>query len=63
MVFGNVGPEAWDYAAGMIIIREAGGYITDLEGGKDLFGTKTVLAGNEFIHRKLGDVVRAVPQK
>ena len=52
------GPDAWDYAAGIILIKEAGGYISDLDGGSDLFGTKTVLAGNEQIHRLLGQVVR-----
>ncbi|MEM8649886.1 MAG: inositol monophosphatase family protein [Pseudomonadota bacterium] len=55
------GPQAWDYAAGMILIREAGGYITDISGGRDLFGTQTVLAGNERIHASLGEVVRSVP--
>ncbi len=57
------GPEAWDYAAGIILIREAGGYITDLDGGKDMFEKRSVVAGNEHIHKKLGDVVRAVPAK
>ncbi|KAG1702857.1 Inositol-1-monophosphatase [Nymphon striatum] len=63
MVFGSVAQKLGIMQAGMIIIREAGGYITDIDGGNDLFGKRTVLAGNEFIHRKLGDVVRAVPQK
>lgn len=54
------GPQAWDFAAGMILIREAGGYITDISGGRKLFETQTVLAGNERIHRALGDVVRGV---
>ncbi|MEM9279864.1 MAG: inositol monophosphatase family protein [Pseudomonadota bacterium] len=52
------GPQAWDFAAGMIMIREAGGYVTDLSGGQKLFETHTVLAGNEHIHRLLGNVVR-----
>lgn len=55
------GPEAWDVAAGMILIKEAGGYITDIDGGKDMFDKCNVLAGNEYIHKKLGDVIRAVP--
>ncbi len=56
------GPEAWDIAAGIILIREAGGYVTDLDGGRDMFEKHTVLAGNEYIHRKLGDIVRGVPK-
>ena len=52
------GPQAWDFAAGMIMIRESGGYVTDLSGGQKLFETRTVLAGNEHIHRLLGNAVR-----
>lgn len=53
------GPQAWDFAAGIIMIREAGGYVTALDGGKNMFGTGTILAGSERIHKQLGDVVRA----
>lgn len=54
------GPEAWDYAAGMVMIREAGGYVTDLKGGGSLFETRTVLAGNEQIHRRLGNLLQGL---
>jgi len=54
------GPQAWDVAAGIILMREAGGYITDIDGGKDVLNAGTVLAGNEYVHKKLGDVVRAI---
>ncbi len=57
------GPEAWDYAAGMIIIREAGGFITDLDGGTELFEKRTALAGNERIKGLLGEVVNGVKVK
>jgi myo-inositol-1(or 4)-monophosphatase len=48
---------AWDIAAGMLLVREAGGYVTDLEGGNRMFESGTVLAGNEYIHKALKDVV------
>ncbi len=57
------GPQAWDFAAGMILIREAGGFITDLDGGKKLFDTGTVLAGNEHIHRELGKTVADIQKR
>jgi len=57
------GPQAWDFAAGIILIREAGGYITDISGGQKIFETGTVLAGNEHVHRLLGDVVRNAGKK
>jgi len=53
------GPQAWDFAAGIAIIREAGGFITDLSGGKNLFEDCSVLAGNDRIHRLLGKIVSA----
>ena len=53
------GPQAWDFAAGIILVREAGGYVSALNGSRDMFGTETILAGNERIHKQLGDVVRA----
>lgn len=51
------GPDAWDYAAGMIIVREAGGFITDMDGGQALFEKRSVIAGNERIKGLLSDVL------
>ena len=42
--------DAWDMAAGLVLVREAGGFVTDYRGGKDVFGAREVLAGNEPIH-------------
>ena len=44
---------AWDMAAGMILVREAGGFITDCNGNDDMFGQSEVAAGNDAIHREL----------
>jgi myo-inositol-1(or 4)-monophosphatase len=43
----------WDMAAGILMIREAGGFVTDLAGGSDMFGTMSVVAGNAFVHKSL----------
>lgn len=48
---------AWDIAAGALMVREAGGFATDLEGGNRMFDTGTVLAGNEYIHKALKALV------
>ncbi|MEP9375790.1 inositol monophosphatase family protein [Aquabacter sp. CN5-332] len=45
--------EAWDMAAGMIIVREAGGYVSDLDGGDKVLEKGEVIAGNEDIRRDL----------
>jgi myo-inositol-1(or 4)-monophosphatase len=42
-----------DMAAGLVLVREAGGFVTDLGGGKTMLETGNVLAGNEYVHRSL----------
>lgn len=36
----------WDIAAGIIIVREAGGKVSDAHGGQDMFGTRSILAAS-----------------
>ncbi len=43
----------WDMAAGILMVREAGGYATDLDGGDAIFAKKQIVAGNEFLHAEL----------
>jgi myo-inositol-1(or 4)-monophosphatase len=53
---------AWDVAAGAFIIQQAGGKVSDFNGGDNwLFGGEIIVAGNNFfdefyqiIHRHLG---------
>jgi myo-inositol-1(or 4)-monophosphatase len=47
----NLSP--WDMAAGIVILREAGGFVTDLDGGDAMFTKRHIVAGNEAIHREL----------
>ncbi len=47
------GLQPWDIAAGMLFVREAGGYVTDAAGHDNAFTAGTVIAGNEPIHRAL----------
>jgi myo-inositol-1(or 4)-monophosphatase len=51
--FWERGLSPWDLAAGLVILREAGGFATDIDGGDDLMEKGSVVAGNEFIHRTL----------
>ncbi|MGH6771683.1 MAG: inositol monophosphatase family protein [Xanthobacteraceae bacterium] len=48
----------WDFAAGLIMVREAGGYVTDLDGREPTPSTVDVLAGNETIHGELRKVLK-----
>ncbi len=59
--FWERGLHPWDLAAGMLMIREAGGFVTDLDGGNQMFETQTVIAGNESIHKQLFAVLQKVP--
>jgi len=43
----------WDLAAGIVILREAGGYVSDTEGKDGILEKGNVVAGNEAIHRHL----------
>ena len=43
----------WDMAAGIALVREAGGFITDLDGCEEMIKTGGILAGNEDIHREM----------
>ena len=53
----NLSP--WDIAAGLIMVREAGGYVTDLDGRDPTPATADVLAGNETIHGEMLKVLKA----
>lgn len=44
---------SWDIAAGAILVREAGGYVSDLDGNDAMFAKGHVIAGNETLHREL----------
>lgn len=47
----------WDIAAGVLLVREAGGLVTDLAGRRPVTGAAGVLAGNPMVHRLLGSLV------
>ncbi|MDQ0465166.1 myo-inositol-1(or 4)-monophosphatase [Caulobacter ginsengisoli] len=48
--FWERGLNPWDLAAGMLLVTEAGGKVTNLEGEDDVLGTGTVLAANLEMH-------------
>jgi myo-inositol-1(or 4)-monophosphatase len=48
----------WDVAAGVVLIREAGGMVTTLEGSDEVLGAGSIVAGNPSLHRWLIDALR-----
>jgi len=51
--FWERGLSAWDLAAGLLLVREAGGFATDLDGGDAILEKGSVVAGNETNQRAL----------
>ena len=47
------GLSPWDIAAGLLLVREAGGKVTDGGGGNAFFAGGAIVAGNEAIHSAL----------
>ena len=50
--------QTWDIAAGIVIVREAGGFVSDCDGGTNPMATLSVCCGNEVLHRELLGLLR-----
>lgn len=48
----------WDVAAGTLLVREAGGVVTDTAGSPDVVQHGAVVAGNVEVHRWLLETIR-----
>ncbi len=49
--------QPWDVAAGLLIVKEAGGFITDFRGGDKYMTRNEFLASNDALHTKLHKLV------
>ncbi|WP_221791825.1 inositol monophosphatase family protein [Aquisediminimonas sediminicola] len=47
----------WDVAAGMLLVREAGGFVTDFRGGDKCLERSEFLAANDALHSRLHKLV------
>jgi myo-inositol-1(or 4)-monophosphatase len=50
--------QPWDIAAGQIMVREAGGTISDIGGKDDALKTGHVVCGNEYVHGELVKILK-----
>jgi myo-inositol-1(or 4)-monophosphatase len=53
------GLQPWDMAAGIVIVREAGGHVTDHKGGDAMFETSSIVAANGDIIKQLTPLLAA----
>jgi len=56
----DLGP--WDVAAGTLLVREAGGHVTDGKGGKSMLENGSIVAGNPGVHRAVLDLLADVKE-
>jgi myo-inositol-1(or 4)-monophosphatase len=56
--FWEFGLAAWDIAAGLLLIREAGGYVSDLTGGHDMLASGDIIAANDHLHLPLAALIK-----
>jgi myo-inositol-1(or 4)-monophosphatase len=52
----ELGIHPWDVCAGIILVKEAGGYVTDVGEGDPLV-TNNIVAGNPHLHARLREAV------
>ena len=48
----------WDIAAGIIIVKEAGGYVTDYKGDGDYVENKTILVNNSRVNKEMAEILK-----
>ncbi len=56
--FFMINANSWDVAAGCLLVKEAGGVVTDFQNEKWNTGKRDILAANSAIHGKILDVIK-----
>jgi len=51
--FWEEGLSPWDVGAGILLVREAGGFVSDLKGGQSMLHGGSILASNGLLHAPL----------
>ncbi|MCC7017452.1 MAG: inositol monophosphatase [Rhodospirillales bacterium] len=57
--FWETGLQPWDMAAGIVLVREAGGFVSDIDGRPTMMASGDILAANDSLHDSLGALLRA----
>jgi len=59
-VFYEYSLNSWDVAAGCIIVKEAGGHITDFGGGNNFIFGKEIIASNSVVHDEFQQLIKKI---
>lgn len=57
--FFETGLNAWDVAAGELIVREAGGTVSDFQSGDDYIFGKSIIASNRKLHAQIAQIIQS----
>lgn len=52
------GIKLWDIAAGALIVQEAGGLVSDMNGGNDISGSNGILAANPKMYKAIAQALK-----
>ena len=56
--FWELGLSQWDFAAGALLVKEAGGTVSDIGGGEKYLETGNVVAGNVHLHQEMLKIIK-----
>ena len=61
--FWETGLHPWDIAAGIVLVREAGGFVTDMDGKDAMMKSGDIIAANDLLHGTLSKILAKTPSK
>ena len=53
----EAGLQPWDVAAGMLMVREAGGFVSEPSPKGSIYESGRIIAGNQFVHGELRKII------
>ena len=56
--FWECGLKSWDMAAGIVMVREAGGFVSDITGKRKILETGTIVAAADRVHPQLLKLIK-----
>lgn len=56
--FFEYGLSPWDIAAGVLLVTEAGGIVTDFKGSEEYMKTGNIIAGTKGVHHEMLQIIR-----